>query len=56
MFSCIYDGEIVLQEEEVESGAFLPIDDIIRRAQIEPYTPDGIWALSHYLDLATGLH
>ena len=56
VFSCIYDGEIVLQEEEVESGVFLPVDDIIRRAQIEPYTPDSICALSHYLDLATGLH
>jgi isopentenyldiphosphate isomerase len=49
VFSCIYDGEITLQEEEVESGAFLPISDIIRRAQSEPFTPDGMYVLSRYL-------
>ncbi len=50
VFSCVYDGVIVLQEEEVESGEFLPIDVILQRAQTERYTPDGMYALSHYLD------
>ena len=54
MFSCVYDGEIVLQEEEVESGAFVPIDDILRRAQTEPFTPDGLYILSRYLGQTTG--
>jgi isopentenyldiphosphate isomerase len=54
VFSCVYDGEIVLQEEEVESGAFLPIEVILRRAQTEPYTPDGLYALSRYLEQRTG--
>ena len=54
VFSCVYDGEIVLQEEEVESGAFLPIDDILRRAQTEPFTPDSMYVLSRYLDQTTG--
>jgi 8-oxo-dGTP pyrophosphatase MutT (NUDIX family) len=54
VFSCVYDGKIVLQEEEVESGAFLPIDDILRRAQTEPFTPDGMYVLSRYLDQMTG--
>lgn len=49
VFSCVYDGEIVLQEEEVESGAFLPIDEILGQAQTASYTPDGLYVLSRYL-------
>jgi 8-oxo-dGTP pyrophosphatase MutT (NUDIX family) len=48
-FSCVYDGEIVLQEEEVESGAFMAIDDILRLAETEPFTPDGLYVLHRYL-------
>lgn len=49
VFSCVYDGEMVLQAEEVESGAFLMPRDIQRRAQTEPYTPDGLYVLARYL-------
>ncbi|MGH8006476.1 MAG: NUDIX hydrolase YfcD [Candidatus Binatia bacterium] len=49
-FSCMYDGEIVLQEEEVESGAFMTIEDMLRRAAIEPFTPDGLYVLQQYRD------
>jgi len=48
-FSCVYNGEIVLQEEEVESGAFMPIEDILRRAETERFTPDGLYVLRRYL-------
>lgn len=50
VFSCVYDGVMVLQEEEVESGAFLPIRDIVRLAHTEPYTPDSMYVLSRYLE------
>jgi isopentenyldiphosphate isomerase len=50
VFSCVYDGEIVLQEDEVESGTFLPISDILRLAQTESFTPDGMYVLSRYLE------
>ena len=53
VFSCVYDGDIVLQEEEVESGAFVPISDILRRAQTEPFTPDSMYVLCRYLGNAT---
>ncbi len=33
VFSCVYDGAMVLQAEEVESGEFLPIETIWQRAQ-----------------------
>jgi hypothetical protein len=51
VFACVYDGAIVLQAEEVESGEFLSIDAIQHRAQSDPYTPDGLMALARYLDL-----
>ena len=51
VFSCVYDGDMVLQVEEVESGEFLPIATILQRAQTEPYTPDGLLALHRYLDM-----
>lgn len=53
VFSCVYDGDIVLQEEEVESGAFARIPDILRRAQSEPFTPDGMYVLRRYLSNVT---
>jgi 8-oxo-dGTP pyrophosphatase MutT (NUDIX family) len=48
-FSCVYEGTIVLQEEEVESGAFVPVHDIIHRSATEPFTPDGMYVLRRYL-------
>jgi len=47
-FSCVYDGEIVLQREEVESGAFVAVDEILRRAETGPFAPDGLYALKLY--------
>lgn len=52
-FSCIYDGEVVLQEEEVESGAFVQVSDVLRRANTEPFTPDGMYVLRRSLGHAT---
>jgi isopentenyldiphosphate isomerase len=47
-YSCVYDGEVVLQEEEIESGAFLPVEEVFRRAESEPFTPDGLYVLRRY--------
>jgi 8-oxo-dGTP pyrophosphatase MutT (NUDIX family) len=48
-FTCVYDGTVILQEEEVESGAFATLHDIQRRAETEPFTPDGMYVLRRYL-------
>ncbi len=48
-FSCVYDGAIVLQEEEVESGFFMAIAEILRLAETEPFTPDGLYVLKRYI-------
>lgn len=47
-FSCLYDGEVVLQQEEVESGAFLVVDEVFRLAASQPFTPDGLYVLHRY--------
>ena len=49
-FSCVYDGDIVLQEEEVESGAFMPIPDVLREIETKLYTPDGTYVIRRCLD------
>ena len=54
VFSCVYDGPLRLQEEEISSGEFLPVDDVLRRARAEPFTPDGMYALRRYLDETPG--
>lgn len=50
-FSCVYDGDIVLQAEEVESGKFVPIAEILRELDEKPYTPDGAYVLRRYAAL-----
>jgi 8-oxo-dGTP pyrophosphatase MutT (NUDIX family) len=49
-FTCVYDGAVSLQEEEVESGTFKALNDILRQAETEPFTPDGMYVLRRYLD------
>jgi 8-oxo-dGTP pyrophosphatase MutT (NUDIX family) len=48
-FSCVYDGEIVLQAEEVESVTFMAIEEILQRADREHFTPDGLDVVRRYL-------
>jgi isopentenyldiphosphate isomerase len=49
-FSCVYDGKVILQEEEVEDVALMTIAEILRRAETEPFTPDGLYVLQQYLE------
>ena len=51
-FSCVYDGDLVLQEAEVESAAFMPVADVLSHAEEAPYTPDGLYVLRRYLGIA----
>lgn len=52
VYTCVHDGEMELQEEEVESGAFYPIREILDQSRHEPYTPDGLYVLRRII--ATG--
>ena len=47
-FSCVYDGPLLLQAEEVESVSLMTIDEIFQRAQTEQFTPDGLHVVQRY--------
>lgn len=49
VFSCIHDGPMTLQEEEVESGAFVAPGSVFEMAAHEPFTPDGVEILRRFL-------
>jgi isopentenyldiphosphate isomerase len=48
-FSCVYEGEINLQAEEVESVALMTSDEILRRSVTEPFTPDGLYVVRRHI-------
>ncbi len=49
VYMCTCDGPFVLQKEEVESGEFCSVEEILRRSEQEPFTPDGLYVLKRYL-------
>jgi isopentenyldiphosphate isomerase len=51
LYTCIYDGEIILQEEEVESGEFMSINQVLELSKNKPFTPDGLYVFKRYLKL-----
>jgi 8-oxo-dGTP pyrophosphatase MutT (NUDIX family) len=48
-YTCIYDGRIDLQEEEVENGRFCSVDEVCKLSEHEPFTPDSMDVLRRYL-------
>jgi isopentenyldiphosphate isomerase len=50
IFRCTHEGPFILQPEEVESGMFMPIPQILERSRQEPFTPDGILILRQIFD------
>jgi isopentenyldiphosphate isomerase len=51
LYTCTYDGEIIFQAEEVESGEFLTIDQVLELSRKEPFTPDGLYVFKRYLEM-----
>lgn len=49
VFSCIYDGPLILQVEEVQSGSFMSIPEILALAARAPFARDGLEAFRQYL-------
>ena len=52
VYSCRYAGAIVLQPEEIESGAFCDVAQVLEISTREPFTPDGLVVLKRYLQEA----
>ncbi len=49
VWSCVYDGDMVFQEEEVESGFFAFPADILAMSETSDFTPDGIEVLKRFV-------
>ena len=49
VFSCVYDGPVVLQAEEVASGAFYPQAALEALTREQSFTPDGLLVLERFL-------
>lgn len=49
-FTCTYDGPLTLQAEEVERVELMTIDEILQRAEQEPFTPDGLYVVRRYAE------
>ena len=49
VYTCIHDGELTLQAEEIESGFFAAPEEVVARSRKEPFTPDGLYVLQRYL-------
>ena len=50
VYSCIYNGKLTLQAEEVESGFFMAPQMLLALSEKERFTPDGIYVLKRYLE------
>jgi hypothetical protein len=49
MFECTYDGELILQEEEVDEVLVMSANEILTRKS--EFTPDGIYAFKRYVEI-----
>jgi len=54
VYRCEYNGEITLQKEEIESGQFMPVDDIFASAESLRITPDSLQILQRYVQIRKG--
>jgi isopentenyldiphosphate isomerase len=50
VYSCLYDGALRLQEEEIVGGEWLDLDVVFERIRTGNFCPDGVDALLRYLD------
>ena len=51
IFCCTHEGPFTLQPEEVESGLFITVPQVLQRSLREPFTPDGILILRRLFGL-----
>lgn len=54
VFTCVFDGAMTLQEDEIESGCFMAPGTVI--AEGASFTPDGVYVVQRYLDLVKPVH
>jgi isopentenyldiphosphate isomerase len=47
-YCCVYDGPLILQEEEVENVSLMTVEEIFQRTKTELFTPDGLYVVKRY--------
>jgi isopentenyldiphosphate isomerase len=53
VYTCVHDGPFRLQAEEIESGRFVKVEDLLA-GRLSPLTPDSVQALRLYLQRVGG--
>jgi len=51
VYHCEYNGKLTLQKEEIESGRFMPVPDILANAESLRITPDSLQILQRYVQM-----
>ncbi len=51
VFEAFYDGDIRMQEDEVDEVKFLPLDEVIDLSKTEKFSPTGKLVLGKYIEL-----
>jgi len=51
VYRCEYNGEMTFQKEEIESGRFMPIADILANTESLRITPDSLQILQRYVQM-----
>ena len=54
VYRCIWNGPIVLQKEEIESGDFYRVQEIMAMRSHKYFTPDGMVVLQRFLEMENG--
>jgi ADP-ribose pyrophosphatase YjhB (NUDIX family) len=49
VYKAVHDGPFRLQPEEIVRGEFLPVKEVLRRSEVEPFCPDGVEVLKRFL-------
>lgn len=42
IYTTVHNGPFTLQEEEIDHGLFMPLNDVLELSSREPFTPDGL--------------
>ena len=48
VFECSFDGHIILQKEEIESGQFYHVEEIETLIKKEPVTPESVYVFNRW--------
>ncbi|MBI4642011.1 MAG: NUDIX hydrolase YfcD [Candidatus Tectomicrobia bacterium] len=56
LFSCVYDGPMKFQIEEVADGFFIDVKELFALVDHEPFCPDGLLVLKRYLERGEMIH